>query len=196
MCVCVDATPTAKKAPHRAVTTISGTGNALFQDGPAATATFKNPRGIVVLADGTHIVADTNNHRIRRFNGNTGEYTTIAGTGVAGSADGPADRATFNSPMGVTLDTDGNVIIADSGNRRIRCFHVATSNVTTLAGTGSAGFSDGPADRAVFSVPTSVAMYNGNVVIADRDNHRIRLLDLVKKAVRGTTPYTVNVVRV
>jgi streptogramin lyase len=170
-------------APHPTITTIAGSG-AGFQDGPAATALFRNPSAVVALPDGTLIVADSGNHRIRRFNVETGEYTTLAGTGTAGFTDGPAGNAMFNTPTSVTLDADGNVIVADSGNHRIRCFNVETNDVTTLAGTGGAGATDGPADRATFNLPTSVTVdTDGHVVIADKNNHRIRRLDIAKNAV-------------
>ena len=99
----------------------------------------------------------------------------------------------FNSPQGVSLDAAGNVIIADTSNHRIRCFDVATGIVPTLAGTGGAGVTDGAANTAVFNCPSSVAIdADSNVVIADRNNHRIRFLDMAKKTVSDTTSFTVN----
>jgi PKD repeat protein len=103
--------------------------------------------------------------------------TTIAGTGVAGySGDGGQATSTqLNFPLGVTVDAQGNVFVADTSNNRIR--KISGGIITTIAGTGTAGFAGdgGQATSAQLNVPGGVAVdAQGNVYIADEDNHRVR----------------------
>ena len=103
------------------VTTLAGTGSAGFADGAATTAAqFYNPSGVAIDGEGGVIVADSNNHRIRRISAD-GQVTTLAGTGSRGFADGAATTAAqFNDPAGVAIDGEGGVIVADLNNQRIR----------------------------------------------------------------------------
>lgn len=99
--------------------------------------------------------------------------TTLAGSGVAGFAEGPAHTARFRWPVGIAVDGDGNVYVADSGNHRIR--RISAGQVTTLAGSGRAGWEDGPAAVAEFNRPLDVAVDSeANVYVADSNNHRVR----------------------
>jgi hypothetical protein len=107
-----------------------------------------------VDGEGIVIVADRLNHRIRKIAAD-GTVTTLAGTGEAGYADGPGNSARFDAPSGVAVDGEGNVIVADSGNNRIRKI-AADGTVTTLAGTGTDGHKDGPGDASRFSQPHGV----------------------------------------
>lgn len=159
------------------VTTIAGSGAAGFADANGAAAQFEKPTGIAIDGGGNLYVADESNHRIRKITA-AGDVTTFAGTGVAGFADGAAADAKFLYPAGVAVDADGNVYVADSGNQRIRKITAATPRmVTTLAGTGIAGFIDGELDAARFSSPQALAMdASGQVLVADTGNHRIRVI--------------------
>lgn len=99
--------------------------------------------------------------------------TTLAGSS-AGFADGTGAAAQFDTPTGVTVDAQGNVYVADAGNHRIRRITPA-GVVSTLAGTGTAGFADGPGNTARFNTPTGVAVDGqGNIYVADTENQRIR----------------------
>ena len=105
--------------------------------------------------------------------------TIVAGTGTAGFAGdgGAAAAADLNAPSGVAVDTAGNLFIADSANNRIRTVTAATGIITTLAGTGTAGFAGdgGTATGATLNVPSTAAVdAAGNVSIADAGNDRIR----------------------
>ncbi|MSP92862.1 MAG: hypothetical protein EXR79_13830 [Myxococcales bacterium] len=161
------------------VATVAGSGLAGFLDGDAANARFQSPGGVAVGADGTVFVADQGNHRIRRIQ--AGQVTTLAGTGVAGSADGVGSVAQFQSPAAVAVD-GGDVLVADQGNHRIR--RVTPQGVTTtVAGSGVMGWQDGAAMVARFSSPMGVAVDAGGATwVADAGNHRIR-----KVAPDGTT---------
>ena len=100
--------------------------------------------------------------------------TTLAGSGSMGFANGQGTNAKFFNPSGVALDLQGNLYIADAGNHRIRKVTPA-GVVSTFAGSGTMGWQDGPADQARFNQPLAVAVDgNGNVYVADSENHRIR----------------------
>jgi hypothetical protein len=154
------------------VSTLSGDGTPGFSDGPVATAQFNSPAGLALDSAGVLYVADAGNHRIRVVAG--GQVSTLAGDGTAGFLDGPAPDAQLNSPWGLALDSTGALHVADAGNHRIRI--VAGGQVTTLAGTGVAGFLDGPAGQAQLSSPSGVAVEGSTVYVADAGNHRVRIV--------------------
>ncbi len=137
------------------------------------------PNSVAVASDGTIYLADRDSHTVLRVE-TDGSLGVLAGTGFAGySGDGGAAAAAqLHTPTGVAVTADdATVYIADRANNRIRKVDVATRIITTAAGTGSAGFSGdgGAAAAAVLNLPIDVAVDgDGNVYIADLDNHRIR----------------------
>jgi serine/threonine-protein kinase len=108
-----------KVTPAGVVTTLAGNGTDGYADGMAADAQFNEPWNIAVRADGTVLVADYKNHRIRMI-APDGTVTTIAGTGTAGNADGIGTAASFNEPGSVAIDAAGNIFVTDNQNFRIR----------------------------------------------------------------------------
>ena len=166
-----------------AVTTLAGTGVAGFSgDGGAATnARLTAPVGVMVDRSGNMLLSDRDNSRVRYVAAGTGIITTFAGTGVGGfSGDGgPATSAGLAGPTGLAIDSSGNVLIADMSHHRIRRVAAGTGIITTLAGTGAAGFGGdgGPATSAQLSGPNGVALDgSGNVLILDTENSRIRFI--------------------
>jgi hypothetical protein len=165
-------------APSGTITTVAGTGTAGFVDDTTATAARLNsPSGVYVTNGGIIYIADRGNHRIRRVDA-SGAITTFAGTGANSySGDGgPARSAALSSPSDVYLDRAGVLYVVDSNNHRIRAI-AADSTITTVAGTGSAGFSGdgGLATNARLAFPRSVYVDTaGSIYIADRFNHRLR----------------------
>jgi sugar lactone lactonase YvrE len=171
------------------VTTIAGSEFG-FADGDGDSARFQFPTAVAVGPSDNLYVADTFNHAIRKITrpsgpGGTWSVTTLAGTGIAGFSNGSGLTAKFNRPQGLTLDQTGNVYVADSGNHRIR--RISTdSTVSTFAGTGTQGYGDGTTTDALFDHPFGVAfdddgdpsLNTGNLYVADRDNNRIRRIDL------------------
>ena len=161
------------------ISTIAGGSTSGFHGdgGPAVDATFTLPTSIAVDSSGNLFIADTNNAAIRRISP-SGIITTVAGNGQWGFTgdNAQATKAQLAGPQGVAVDASGNLYIADTLNQRIR--RVDPSGViTTIAGTGAAGFSgDGSAATAAsFSTPIAVAVdASGAIYVADLDNNRIR----------------------
>ena len=156
------------------------TGNSYVLDGgPATRAWLESPRGVAVDAMGNLYIADQGHHRIRKVDAATGTISTIAGTGEPGySGDGgPATQALLRDPVGVAVDGNGHLYIADADNRRIRRVDAFTGTISTIAGTGERGYSGdgGLATQAQLRYPQGVAVDGaGNLYIADSDNNRIR----------------------
>ena len=162
-----------KIAPDGTVTTLAGSGNAGFADGQGSSAHFYNPRGVAVDGEGNVIVAHMSSHRIRKITPD-GTVSTFAGSGNATFADGQGSSAHFYSPNGVDVDGEGNVIVADRSNHRIRKI-TPDGTVTTVAGSGNATFADGQGSSAHFYNPNVVAVDgDGNIIVADYGNHCIR----------------------
>jgi len=160
-----------------AVTGFSGDG------GPGTAAKLNQPTGIWINYGGdTVLFADKNNHVIRKLTNNSPSYTitTIAGTGtVSGTlGDGSlAISAQLNNPTGVFRDRSGNIYIADQGNNKIRMVDHATKNISTIAGTGTAGFSGDSAlaTLAKLSSPTQIFVDSSyNIYFSDQGNHVVR----------------------
>jgi sugar lactone lactonase YvrE len=162
------------------ITTIAGTGTQGFSgdEGPATSAALDSPQGLALDTANNLYIADTHSHRIRELNLTTGNIITVAGNAPGFSGDtGPATSAQLNLPTALALDATGNLYIADTGNHRIRKLSLTTGIITTIAGTGTQGFSgdDGPATSAAIDSPTGLAIDTaGNLYLADTHNNRIR----------------------
>ena len=160
------------------VTTLVGTGVAGFSE-----TQVNNPYGMAIGPDGGLYFCDLGNQRIRRLDLATQRMTTIAGNGQRGySGDGgPATAATLAAPHEILFDRAGDLYIAERDNHVIRKVNMKTGIISTVAGTGMAGFAGdgGPAVRAQLRQPHSIFLdRDGTMLICDIGNHRIRRLHL------------------
>ena len=183
--------------------TVAGIGIQGFsgEGGPGTKAKLDHPEGVAADSVGNVVIADGGNQRIRVVAAGTGTFYgqamtagdiyTVAGIGIQGYSgdDGPAVKAKIEDPTGVAVDAAGNLVIADSGNERIRVVAAGTGtfygqamtagDIYTVAGDGTEGFSGdgGPATSAELNFPSGVATdAAGNLVIADSGNERIRVV--------------------
>jgi sugar lactone lactonase YvrE len=164
-----------------AVTTFAGNTHG-YADGRGTAAQFEDPQGIAVVG-GDLYVADANSQRIRKIVIATGAVTTLAGNHNAGYADGTGTAAQFRSPTGIAAD-GRNLYVTDLNNHRIRKIVIASGAVTTLAGNDNPGWLDATGTMAQFLSPTGIAADgDGNLYVADSDNHRIRKIVIDTKAV-------------
>jgi DNA-binding beta-propeller fold protein YncE len=179
-----------KVTPEGVVTTIAGDGTAGARDGAAYSAQFNAPIGVAVDARGERIyVADTYNDRIRLITTTDGQVTTIAGGSAPGYADGAGSGALFDTPCALVANADGELFIADTGNRRLRKLskdgQVSTLNLA-------------PADGSQFDgafKPVGLALTHDNFLyVAERERNRIwqlapdgRTAHLVAGTGAGTT---------
>ena len=145
--------------------------------GNGTTALFDNPQGVAVVGSGINAylyVTDTGNNRIREIT-SAGVVSTFAGTGNPGFADGTGTtEAQFYNPSGIAADSAGNLYVADNDNHSIRKIS-SDRGVTTIAGTGKAGFANSAGTETEFNRPFGVAVDStGNFYVADTSNHCIR----------------------
>ena len=166
-----------RKVSNGVTTTVAGNGTQGFSgdNGPATSAQLNSPAGVAVDSAGNLYIADTWNNLIRKVSG--GVITTLAGNGAFGFSgdNGPATSAQLANPVGVAVDSDGDLYLADNWNHRVR--KVSHGVITTVAGNAAMGFSgdNGPAASAQLVDPEGVAVDSaGNLYIADGGGNRIR----------------------
>ncbi|MCC6231004.1 MAG: immunoglobulin domain-containing protein [Verrucomicrobiales bacterium] len=162
-----------KFTPKQQVVLVAGSGRSGYLDGPALTSRFQDPLGICADAGGTVYVADSGNHRLRKVTPD-GAVSTLAGSGAAGGADGPASTSQFNYPNDLALARDGTLYVSEFHGHRIR--RVAPDGtVSTVAGTGTAGWLDGPRSTALLDRPGGIALdAAGNIYFTEWGSHRVR----------------------
>lgn len=169
------------------IATIAGTGTEGYSGdgGPALKAALNQPFGVEIAPDGLLYFCDFSNHVVRRIDLKTTTVSTVAGiakkTGYSGD-NGPASHATFHEPHEVRFDRQGNIYVSDTKSNVIRRIDGKTHLITTVAGTGKAGFSGdgGPAAKGQLDLPIAVLMDgDAGLLICDIKNHRIRRVDLV-----------------
>ena len=165
-----------KIAPSGSVSTLAGGGGSGNLDGAGSAAQFSFPRAVAVDASGTVYVSDSGNNEIRKID-TSGNVTTLAGAGQRGSSDGQGSAAQFGNPVGVAVDSLGNVFVADSNNGTIR--EISPSGaVTTFAGqAGHYGYLAGTGTAANFSNPQGLAIDgSGNLYVTDSNNQTVRTI--------------------
>jgi len=162
------------------VTTFAGScGTSGSTDGTGTSARFNRLEDITVDHSGENLyAAERNNHVIRKIVISSQVVTTLAGSlGTSGFANGTGTSARFSSSAGITIDsTDTNLYVADAANSRIRKIVIATGEVTTLAGSGTAASTDGTGTGASFNLPTGIVIdpTDTNLYVTDVTGNKIR----------------------
>mmetsp|Transcript_9762 Transcript_9762/g.13252 ORF Transcript_9762/g.13252 Transcript_9762/m.13252 type:complete len:525 (-) Transcript_9762:94-1668(-) len=158
------------------VSILAGSGCMGYNEGEGTSACFNSPTGVAIDCHGNKIVIDSGNCRIRKIT-SEGVVSTLAGDGVARFRNGQGTDASFSfigASCDLDIDNEGNVIVADLCNRRIRKVS-SDGTVSTLAGTGHSGYQDGTVGSALFHLPSGVAVdVTGNIFVSDWGNQRIR----------------------
>jgi sugar lactone lactonase YvrE len=126
-----------------------------LNDAQGTSARFNQPSGIVISSTGIFYVADTNNNAIRRIDAGI-NVTTIAGAQSPGYIDGSALTARFNGPIGISIDNNNNLYVADTNNNSIRQIPSGFTSVVTFAGGIIAGNNDGNGTFATFNRPYNI----------------------------------------
>jgi RHS repeat-associated protein len=168
--------------PQGYISTFAGVcGQAGFTSGDKATALLNSPKDIVFNGDGSFYVSDTGNHAIRRISA-SGNLTTVAGTGLAGftNDDTPASTSSFSSPRVTDVDSFGNLLIADTGNNRVRRISTA-GNVKTIVGNGETNYNGYfvPAPDYHLGAPSFVSrLPSGEIYFPDAANKTLSYRDL------------------
>ena len=150
---------------------------------PAREATMSCPHSAAVAANGDLYIADSANHVIRKVDHASGIITTVVGEGGKNGDDGdggPATAAHIDGPKGIVFDTNWNLLIADSGNDRIRRVDARTGIITTIAGTGETGVTGngGPATAARLSEPRTLAVApDGSIYFTEPKENLVRKID-------------------
>jgi hypothetical protein len=167
------------------ITTFAGTGEPGYSgdNGPAGSATLREPFMCDFDSDGNLYVCEARNHTVRKIDMATKTITTVAGTGESGySGDGSsATSATMNEPYSLQIAANGDIYIVDRLNAAVRKVDAVTGIITTVAGTGESGYSGdgGPGKRAQMREPNDCFLTStGGLLIADIQDQRIRHLDL------------------
>lgn len=172
-----------KVNPSGIITTVAGNGTppGFSGDGGAATsAELNQPYDVTADAAGDLYIADTYNYRVRRVDATTGVITTVAGNGTQGNTGdgGQATAAELGGPIGLAMDSAGNLYIADHVSSVVRKV-TAAGIISTVAGTGTAGYNgdDVPATSAELNQPSGIVLDSaGDLYIADTFNNRIRMV--------------------
>ncbi|NOK62074.1 MAG: hypothetical protein GFH27_549321n61 [Chloroflexi bacterium AL-W] len=179
----------------REVTTLAGQpGEMGDSDGIGPAARFASPRGIAFdPAEQFVLIADSENHTLRRLDLTTGQVTTIVGQpGEQGVTDGGGREALLSFPRGLSISTDGTfALVADFSNSTIRQIALDTNSVTTLAGSpGMEGSTDSAGNSALFANPSGVALSSDSAfaLVTDTSNHTIRQLSFVEVTPRAYLP--------
>jgi len=161
-------------APDGFVSTFAGSGIPGDMDGPATDARFTEPDGIAIDTNGNVYVADASNHKIKKIDID-GVVTTIAGSGLPGNADGTGSSAQFDTPSGLDIDLDNNILVSGNFTHKIRL--VSPSGEVSTIGGGSMGDMDGDISEATFNRPSDIIIDdNRTIYITERGNHKIRMI--------------------
>lgn len=166
------------------VTTLAGSGLSSSADGIGTMASFSSPMGICISLDASFaLVTDYSSARVRRIEIATGAVTTLAGSS-SGYEDGAGSSAKFHTPNGVAISPDASfALVTDGGNNRVRLLTIPTGAVTTMAGTGVAGYMNGVGAAALFTFPLNVALSSDGSFALVTESQFVRRLVIATRMV-------------
>lgn len=142
-------------------------------DGDISVASFKSPEGIAVDRNGIIYVSEYYDHKVRKIEGNT--VSTFVGSTTFGDVDATGTAARLNIPQGLRLDADGNIVLVDTYNNKIK--KITPGGVVTTVAGGASGFADGNSTSARFKHPRGIGTDSkGNIAVADRENFAVRFI--------------------
>ncbi len=183
------------------VTIIAGSGTATFLDNSNVTAGFNNPTGVTIDMSGNIYIADNSNHRIRKIacpannapvSGANYSVTTVAGSGTGGSNNATGTSASFSNPYDVAVDSIGNIYVSDRRNFLVRKITTA-GVVSTFAGSGTSGTTNGTGSAASFKDPTLMTIdQSGNLYVSDSNLVRKITPSAVVSTALGTGTITLS----
>ncbi len=166
-----------RKVESGQIRTVAGGNRARGDNGLATAATLYQPQGVAIDSGGNLLIADSGNDRVRRVS-EAGIITAVAGNGLGSySGDGSAAlTAKLNTPIGLAVDSAGNVYIGDAGNARLRKARPSGEIITVAGGNGAGGAGDfsGATSAQVRDIRGVAVDAAGNLYLADTGNHRIR----------------------
>lgn len=148
------------------VHTLAGSGMNGVKDGLALDAEFSNPSALTYAKDSALVIADTENKNVRKLS-QTGEVTTLSGSGEFGPRNGIGSHVSYTGPVGITADVEGNIFLADFYVHNYRKIKL-NSLTSSYAGVESRiGFADGPLDQAIFKNPSDIQFHEGVMYLSD-----------------------------
>jgi len=157
------------------VQTLAGCRTKGLVDGDGEQAYFASLTGVAMTLEGDYVMTDFGNHSVWVFTSGGAVYK-LAGNGFQGFVDGKGNQARFDGPVGLALDRDGSLLVADWGNNAIRRVTM-DGTVSTVAGNGDPGYADGEGGAARFRGPCAVVVdRNGAIFVADSGNNCIRMI--------------------
>ncbi|HAN32717.1 MAG TPA: hypothetical protein DCQ06_14080, partial [Myxococcales bacterium] len=179
-----------KVTPNGTVTTFIGSGSSSYKEGTGTGAWIYRPTGVAVGTDGTVYFSSYYHHMIRKATP-AGKTSLLAGATSYGYTNGQGSAARFRYPGDIAVDVSGNVFVADRANHAIRKV-TPSGTVTTYAGTGTAGMTNGVATTSKLSNPYGVAVFGSTVYVGDSSNNRIRAIRLPIKDCNDGNACTVD----
>ena len=165
--------------PGGVTTVLAGNFTSGFADGTGTSAIFQGPSGIAVLLDGKIVVADGSRIRIittSTYAANSGVVTTLAGSGTYAWVDGTGTGASFSGARGVAVLSNGNIIVTERSNPRVRLVTYPGGVVTTIAGSGTPTFANGTGSDASFGNLYGVGVLSNSTIVVADVGGRIRLI--------------------
>ena len=174
------------------VATVAGTGVAGYSDGHATSSALQRPAGVAVDSRGDVYIADTGNNRIRKLSG--GALSTVAGDGTGASRSGLGAAAQLNAPTGIVYcPRDLSLYVTERNGNRVSRIDPA-GYVCTIAGTGTAGSSNGTGEVATFNSPVGLATDGQNLFVVEGSGHRVRKISYTGTNPLSAASYTVSIV--